>query len=284
MLKRSARQEVAMRRLRAATVLLSLGLLLLPARGSAQPEPAEPEPGEPEPAGRTFEEIQPQLQAADADLRAQAAYELGQIGDTRAIEPLIQALQNDAAGSVRAAAATALGQLQAGSAAGFLQRAAQADPDPAVRSAANAALAQVGGPPPPQPGYTPPPRDRRAHKKAVERYLMENDPEYRSARGQRTAGIVVASVVGAGGLLVGMVAGLGYAICDGLEGDCRDWRNWTIGGFVTMAVGLGVGLPLALIGHGKVKEIRARATTGYLPELNVSLTAQGGGLGATWRF
>lgn len=273
-----------MRRLRAATILLTLGLVLLPARGLAQPEPAEPEPGEPEPAGRTFEEVLGQLQAADADVRAQAAYELGRLGDTRAIEPLIQALQNDPAGSVRAAAATSLGQLQAGSAAGFLQRAAQADPDPAVRTAANAALAQVGGPPPPPPGYPPPTQDRRAHKKAVERYLIENDPDYRSARGQRTAGIIVASVVGAGGLLIGMVAGLGYAICDGLEGDCREWRNWTIGGFVTMAVGLGVGLPLALIGHGKVKEIRARATMGYVPELNVSFSTEGGRLGATWRF
>ncbi|WP_458204960.1 HEAT repeat domain-containing protein [Haladaptatus sp. NG-SE-30] len=57
------------------------------------------------------QEIADQLVADDADVRSHAARALGRIGDTRAIDPLSDTLENDDSDSVRASAAWALNQI-----------------------------------------------------------------------------------------------------------------------------------------------------------------------------
>ena len=143
--------------------------------------------------------------------------------------------------------------------------------------------------PPPPPPTLPPSYDARAEKhrqRDLHRWLKDNDPEYRGALSRRTAGIVVASVVGSVGLLVGAIAGLIWAICDDVGGSCEDAGAWTIGGFVTMGVGLGVGIPLAVSGQSQVKAIRERAASGSaaLPRINLSFRHGGGRLGLIWEF
>ena len=70
---------------------------------------------------------------------------------------------------------------------------------------------------------------------------------------------------------------------------CAGPRNWMIGGFVGMGVSLAVGIPLAVSGNSRMKEIRRERAAGpypaYLPRVNVALDRQGGGqLGLTWVF
>ena len=142
---------------------------------------------------------------------------------------------------------------------------------------------------PPPPGYPDTRRQEKEQHRQLHRWLKQNDPEYRGALSRRTSGIVVASVVGGAGLLVGVLAGMVWMVCNGLDDSaCDEPRAWTIGGFITMGVGLGVGLPLAISGHGRVKEIRQRARMqrrALLPRVNISLRRRGAGtLGLTWEF
>jgi HEAT repeat protein len=57
------------------------------------------------------QDVADQLAADDADVRSYAARALGRIGDTRAIDPLTDTLENDENDSVRASAAWALNQI-----------------------------------------------------------------------------------------------------------------------------------------------------------------------------
>jgi len=143
-------------------------------------------------------------------------------------------------------------------------------------------------PPPPPPPTLPPSYDARADKQRrrdLHLWLRENDPEYRGALGRRTAGIVVTSVVGAVGLLVTAVAGIVWAVCDGLDGSCDDAAGWTIGGLVTLGVGLGVGIPLIVSGQSRITEIRERAAaSAMLPRFNLSLVRGGGRFRLRWEF
>jgi hypothetical protein len=135
-------------------------------------------------------------------------------------------------------------------------------------------------------------------KGELHRYLKETDEEYASAAGRKLGGILLASIGGGLGLLTGAIAGLVYAIC-GVSYDyngtsrstnsCVGARNWMIGGFVGMGVSLAVGIPLAVSGNSRMKEIRREHAAGlypaYLPRLNVALDGQGGGqLGLTWVY
>ena len=148
---------------------------------------------------------------------------------------------------------------------------------------------EVAPPPPPPASTLPPSYDARAEKERrrdLHRWLMDNDPEYRGARGRRTAGIVVTSVVGSIGLLVTLVGGLVWAICDGFDGSCDDAAGWAIGGLVTLGVGLGVGIPLIVSGQSRINEIRERASRGsaWLPRVRLSFRQRGGRLGLGWEF
>ncbi|SIR10490.1 HEAT repeat-containing protein [Haladaptatus litoreus] len=59
----------------------------------------------------TTQDVANQLAADDEDVRSYAARALGRIGDTRAIDPLADTLENDESDSVRASAAWALNQI-----------------------------------------------------------------------------------------------------------------------------------------------------------------------------
>ncbi len=138
-------------------------------------------------------------------------------------------------------------------------------------------------------------------KRELHRYLKETDEEYSSAAGRKLGGILLASIGGGLGLLTGAIAGLVYAVCgvsydydydyDGsrTSDGCVGARNWMIGGFVAMGVSLAVGIPLAVSGNSRMKQIRRERASGpypvYLPRLNVALDRQGGGqLGLTWVY
>jgi hypothetical protein len=77
------------------------------------------------------------LKSPDERTRARAALELGRHKDSRAIEPLGQALREDASASVREAAARGLGLIGSPSSLEALQQAAQADDDRDVRRSAS---------------------------------------------------------------------------------------------------------------------------------------------------
>jgi len=152
-------------------------------------------------------------------------------------------------------------------------------------------------PPPPSPEATPPPppptlppsydaRTEKQRRRDLDRWLKDNDPEYRGAISRRNAGIVVTSVVTPVGLVVALVGGLVWAVCDSVDGSCDDAAGWTIGGLVTMGVGLGVGIPLIVSGQSRVNEIRERASRGsaLLPRVRLSFRQRGGQLGLSWEF
>jgi len=115
--------------------------------------------------------------------------------------------------------------------------------------------------------------------------LLDTNPDYRAAVSRRNSGIIVASVVGGVGLLVGLIGGMVTLACGAAGGDCDDAKAWTIGGFLAMGVGLGVGIPLAVSGQGQVKAMRREAMrVGWLPRLNLAVGGSRGRVGLTWRF
>jgi len=84
-----------------------------------------------------------ELQTAnDGDVRASAAYGLGELGDAGAVEPLVAALGDDYKW-VRYEACGALGRLKATPARDALAAAAKGDADEQVRAAAAKALAKL---------------------------------------------------------------------------------------------------------------------------------------------
>ena len=94
--------------------------------------------------------LQPLVQAlhadVDAGVRAAAAEALGALGNAEAVGPLAQSLGLDTDASVRAVAAAALGVLGDESALEPLAQSLSVDPEPKVRAAAASALGEVRGP------------------------------------------------------------------------------------------------------------------------------------------
>ena len=84
------------------------------------------------------------LKDANDDVREQAAFALGQVGDKAAVPGLVQAL-SDAKPDVRQQAAFALSQIGDASAVDALTTAMTKDTDPEVRQQAAFALGQVFG-------------------------------------------------------------------------------------------------------------------------------------------
>jgi HEAT repeats len=80
------------------------------------------------------------LQSFHASSRRDGARELGQLGDPRAIPPLVHTLKNDSAKDVRAAAATSLGELGGSEAEVVLERCIIYEKKQEVKDAAAAAL------------------------------------------------------------------------------------------------------------------------------------------------
>jgi hypothetical protein len=144
----------------------------------------------------------------------------------------------------------------------------------------------------PQPDQTypaqPPPLFLSSHH--LHRYLLDTDPDYRSARGRKIAGIVVASAGGGLGLVIGLTSLMLYGICEGdsgygaLRSSCDPERNWAIGGFVGMGVALAVGIPLILSGSGEMKAIRLERQLQLRPHVDLSLRHGGATFSARWIF
>jgi hypothetical protein len=80
------------------------------------------------------------LQSFHASSRKDGARELGQLGDPRAIPPLVHVLKNDSSKEVRVAAATSLGELGGGEAEVVLERCIIYEKKQDVKDAAAAAL------------------------------------------------------------------------------------------------------------------------------------------------
>ena len=79
-------------------------------------------------------------QSFHASSRRDGAAQLGQLGDPRAIPPLVHVLKNDSAKEVRAAAATSLGELGGSEAEVVLERCIIYEKKQEVKDAAAAAL------------------------------------------------------------------------------------------------------------------------------------------------
>jgi len=99
------------------------------------------------------------LQSYHAASRRDGARELGQLGDPRAIPPLVHVLKNDSSKEVRAAAATSLGEIGGSEAEVVLERCIIYEKKQEVKDAAAAALRLLRErrAADPQAGQSPPP-------------------------------------------------------------------------------------------------------------------------------
>lgn len=111
-----------------------------------------------------------------------------------------------------------------------------------------------------------------------ERRLVE-DPDYHSARAMRTGGIVVLSVGLAAGVLVASFGAL-----SGLTGGEQRAMPFLVAGGVSTVLGLGVGIPLWILGQVRINHVRARLAWSESPWVTASLGDRAGGLQATWRW
>ena len=237
--------------------------------------------GQGAPAGSSFEQLSGQLKSSSsAPKRQAAAVWLGQMGDMRAVAPLIRALERDQEADVRAAAARSLGMLRARGAITALQRAAQNDPFRSVREAAVRALQQVGD----VPALA---GDGAAGKK---RYAPnpERNPAFRSARSRRMAGILVLSIGGGIGLLVGTLGLASYKDCKDhpyrYASNCREPIATSIVGGSLLAISASVGIPLWLSGKRRMEAIIRGGSAAFLPQVNVAVTSRQGHVSFRWQF
>jgi len=233
------------------------------------------------PAGSSFEELSDQLKtSSSAKKRQAAAVWLGQMGDMRAVAPLIVALERDQDADVRAAAARSLGVLRARGAIRSLQRAAQNDPFRTVRSAAAAALKQVGD----VPALA---GDSASGKK---KYAVDPKriPAYRSARKRRLAGILVVSVGGSIGLLVSALGLGGYVDCQDhpyrYASNCGGQVATAIVGGVLLGASAAVGIPLWLGGQRRMDAFEKGEAVVLTPQVNVAFTDRQGHVSLRWQF
>jgi hypothetical protein len=232
------------------------------------------------PAGSSFEQLSSQLKSGSAPKRQAAAVWLGQMGDMRAVAPLIQALERDQEADVRVAAAKALGMLRARGAITALQRSARHDPIRSVRDASNAALVQVGD----VPALA---GDAAAGKR---RYAPdpERNPDYRAARSRRLAGILVTSVGGGVGALVGLLGLASYVDCQDnpyrYASDCDGSLATAIVGGVVLSASLAVGIPLWIGGKRRMEAIEKGEPMTLVPQVNVAVTDRQGHVTFRWRF
>jgi len=104
-------------------------------------------------------------------------------------------------------------------------------------------------------------------------------PGLADARATRTTGIVLFSAglgLGAFSSLFGLMA-MGFG--GGDKGVPFLFAGGVLGGF-----GLGVGLPMWVVGQVQMNRIRARRALTLLPQLSVSIGDHAGGLAAAWRW
>jgi hypothetical protein len=108
----------------------------------------------------------------------------------------------------------------------------------------------------------------------LHRHLLDTNEDYRSARRRRTGGIILASVGGSLGMLVGLIGSAAWS--DGEE----DARGAAIGGLAVGITSLAVGISMAVSGQTEMRTIRQA----YLPRIGLAVAPGAGHVGATWQF
>lgn len=125
--------------------------------------------------------------------------------------------------------------------------------------------------------------ERRMDLHRLHAYLVAHDPAYRSARRMRLSGILLSSVGGGLGALVAVI-GLAGMTTEGLSygrtsSDHETFTYLVTAGLTTMVVAVAVGLPLTLVGHGRMKRIRRRHL-----RFHAGVLPGGGVAGLSWQF
>jgi len=224
----------------------------------------------PEKAEVAFERLAVQIKSEDDDTRAQAALELGQLGDARGAPLLIRALGSDPEPAVRRAAVHALALIPSAAGQIALEKAARGDADPGVKHAAAGVLEGMPGTEPApsgvDPGQPPPltatdrlPNPAKIHKQPA--YVPQNHPEYEANRRLRNGGILTTAIGGGAGMLVGLFGGLLTAVCHGISNDmggssdCDVPEGIAIAGGITFGAALTAGLPMIIVGQQNLKAI-----------------------------
>lgn len=286
-------------------IIASLLTLMLCTDVSAQQGP--PDVGPPAPPGEVgtapaparpevaFEGLAVQIRSEDDGTRAQAALELGQLGDARGMPLLIQALGTDPEPEVRRAAVHALTLLPSAAGRQALEKAARSDTDPGVQHAAAGVLA--GTPmeePPPvpsgEPGEPPPiPEEDRRPGATRPAFNPENHPDYEANRRLRLAGILTLAIGGGAGIVAGLFGGLLTGVCNGLSSsfgssnDCAVPEGIAIAGGITFGVALTAGLPMLIVGHRNLNEIN-QGQANLFPRINLAITDKYGLISTGWHF
>ena len=242
---------------------------------------SQPTHGQGAPAGASYEQLKTQLESnSSAKKRQAAAVWLGQMGGMHAVPVLIKAMERDQDADVRTAAARALGVLRAKSATNSLRRAAERDPIRSVRDAAHAALRAVGD-------LHALAGDDAAGKKRYAEDLNKN-PGYLTARKHRMAGILVSTIGGGLGLIVGVLGLASWVDCRDhpyrYAGGCDGSVATAIVGSSLLAVSTAVGVPLWVSGRRRIKEMEQRNTAALIPQVSVALGRQRSGFSFRWQF
>lgn len=228
----------------------------------------------------SYDQLKDQLGASSAQKRQSAATWLGQMGDTRAMAPLIEVLERDKVPEVRAAAARALGVLRSRGSINALHNAALRDPFRVVRDAANEALAQIG--------KLPALAGEHAGGKQAIPQDPEKDPRWQTGRTMKLSGILVTSIGGGLGLLLGALGAASYVDCKDnpyrYANDCDGSLATTIVGTSILALSVGAGVPLWVLGSRRMQAVEQGKLITLLPQVNVALTPRRRVVTLRWQF
>ncbi len=127
-------------------------------------------------------------------------------------------------------------------------------------------------------------------EKKVHRWLLINDAEYRKARTRKLTGILVSSIGGGLGVAAATSALVFYGYCQSwnytgtLSCDHPAIKYMALGGALSLAISLSVGLPLALSGHETMKRIRKAKIRAYWPRMDLSVANERTSLMLGWTF
>jgi len=239
--------------------------------------------------GAGYEGLRKGMQSNDVARRQWTANQLGRLGDRQAVGLLLRVLQEDASPAVRVAAANSLGLLRDDRALRALQRAARYDPVPAVRSAAGTAAASLGGAPMRGAAFSSGGAPMRgaeglSQPDSLPRYIQ--DPQYRAGKRLRLAGALVTAIPGGLGLLLGIFGSIAMNDCgnDALSGGCDSEQAAAVSGFVLLGASVAVGVPLLVMGQGRMNKAQEKYLSSWRPEVDLALGARRAVVGARWRF
>lgn len=164
-----------------------------------------------------------------------------------------------------------------------LSSSALAQPEEILAPGSQPASAPSRALPPP----LPPPKQKPPRRKSPKRLAFEKEKfeDYRTGRSIRTAGILITVVAGGAAILSAGFGGFLYLLCAGSECDTSVSHKFLIFGAVSAGVALGLGVPLWIGGHIKVKNtLNRRMTKLGIPRVGVAALPGGATFSASWRF